>query len=86
MQVLSKKIILKYVELKIRISGEATQIVGVKLFQEKDLQKFQEYVKAKKYAYIHFGGIRFGLVPSFRNGINAPILEKQFDSRHLDYE
>lgn len=60
-----KKILLKEVELTIKIEGEATQIVGLNVFTIEDLAKFKKYASDKKYSYVHFGGIRIGLAPLF---------------------
>lgn len=81
-----KKILLKEVELTIKIEREATQIVGLNVFTIEDLAKFKKYASDKKYSYIHFGGIRIGLAPLFWGGINTPTLVELFDSRHVKYE
>ena len=69
---LKKKLFLKEVELTVKISGPTTQIISLPMFSESDLQKFAEYVKDRKFSYIHFGGCRIGLAPLFRQGINTP--------------
>ena len=72
MPFLKKKLLLKEVELTVKISGPSTQIVSLPMFSEKDLQKFSQYVAENKYSYLHFGGSRIGLAPLFRQGINTP--------------
>ena len=42
--------------------------------------------KTKKYSYLHFGGIRIGLAPLFRHGLNTPCISKVFDTRHQNYD
>ena len=69
---LKKKLLLKEVELNVKISGPSTQIVSLPMFSEKDLQKFSQYVAENKYSYLHFGGSRIGLAPLFRQGIKTP--------------
>lgn len=46
-----------------------------------------QYVKDKKFSYLHFCGCRIGLAPLFRQGINTPCIAKLLiDIRHLSYE
>lgn len=83
---ISKKILLKQVELRIKISSPSIQIVGLNLFSEDEIKKFRDYVKEKKFSYLHFGGIRIVLAPLFCHGLNTPCLFKIFDTRHNNYD
>lgn len=83
---LSKKVWLKEVELKIKISGPSVQIVGLNLFSEDEIKKFRKYVAEKKFSYLHFGGIRIGLAPLFHHGLNTPCIAEVFDTRHNIYD
>jgi hypothetical protein len=83
---LRRKILIKETELRIKIAGPNTQVVNLNIFGEEELKKFAEYVKNNKYSYLHFGGIRIGLAPLFRHGINSPCLVELFDTRHKDYD
>lgn len=81
-----KKSLLKEVEVTIRISGPSVQIVSLNLFSKDEIRKFKKYVEEKKYSYLHFGGIRIGLAPLFRHGINSPCIAEVFDTRHQVYD
>jgi len=77
---------LKEVEVTIKISGPAVQIVTLNLFSDDKIKKFRQYVKDQKYSYLHFGGIRIGLAPLFRHGLNTPYIAEVFDTRHQTYD
>lgn len=81
-----KKNFLKEVEITIKISGPAVQILALNLFSDDEIKKFRQYVKDGKYFYLHFGGIRIGLAPLFRHGINTPCIAELFDTRHQNYD
>lgn len=86
MSSLFKKIWPNEVELKIKISGSSVQIVGLNLFFEDEMKKFRKYVTEKKFSYFHFGGVRIGLAPLFRHGLNTPCIVEIFDTRHNIYD
>ena len=78
--VFKKKSFLKEVEVTIKIFGLSIEIVALNLFSEDEIKKFRQYAKEKKYNYLHFGGIRIGLAPLFRHGLNTPCIVEFFDT------
>lgn len=84
--VLKRKSFLKEVEVTIKSSGPVVQILALNLFSDDEIKKFQQYVKEKKYSYLHFGGIRIGPAPLFRHGINTPCIAELFDTHHQTYD
>ena len=84
--VFKSKSFLKEVEVTIKISGPAVQIVSLNLFSKDEVKKFRQYALDKKYNYLHFGGIRIGLAPLFRHGLNTPCIAEVFDTRHQNYD
>jgi len=84
--ILKRKTFLKEVEITIKISGPSVQIIALNIFSDDEIKKFRQYHKDGKYFYLHFGGIRIGLAPLFRHGINTPCIAELFDTRHQNYE
>ena len=56
------------------------------MFSNDEIKKFRKYAKDKKYSYLHFGGLRIGLAPLFRHGINTPCIAEIFGTRHQNYD
>lgn len=83
---LKKKNFLKEVEITIKISGPSVQILALNLFSDDEIKQFRQYARDGKYFYLHFGGIRIGLAPLFRHGINTPCITELFDTRHQTYD
>lgn len=83
---LTKKYYFKKVEIKIRIKGPSVQIIDLNLFSEDEIRKFKKYAKEGKFFYLQFGGIRIGLAPLFRHGLNTPYIAELFDTRHNIYD
>ena len=83
---LTKKAYFKEVELKVRIKGPSIQIIGLNLFSEDEIRKFRKWAAGKKLYYLHFGGIRIGLAPLFRHGLNTLCIAELFDTRHTAYD
>ena len=78
--------LLREVEVKIKISSPSLQIVSLSLFTTEEIKKIRQYAKDKKYSYLHFGGIRIGLAPLFRHVLNTPCISEVFDTRHQNYD
>jgi len=81
-----KNMLLKEVELKIKIFDPSVQIISLSLFTNEEIKKFRQYAKDKKYSYLHFGGIRIGLAPLFKHGLNTPCIAEVFDTPHHNYD
>ena len=84
--VFKRKSFLKEVEVTIKFFGPSVQIVALNLFSDDEIKKFKEYSREKKYNYLHFGGIRIGLAPLFRHGLNTPCISEVFDTLHQSYD